>query len=295
MTATLTLVARSGLPEAARNASEALRGLGAQVGEHDWLADDLACDVPFDGPDLTAAGDAVRRALGSEPIDLAVQDARGRRKRLLVADMESTLIRNEMLNELAVFAGCREQVEEVTARAMNGELDFEAAMKERVSLLAGLSVAVLEQTLDGIEVNPGAACLVATMRAHGATTAIASGGFNFYTSRVREHLGLDVDEANELEIVDGKLTGRVVEPARGREAKRETLEKLCRELGVAPEDAAAVGDGANDLAMLAAAGLGVAYHAKPIVAQAARFRVDHGDLTALLYFQGYRQAEFRSS
>lgn len=275
----------------ARVAGE-LRRLGAHVGEPRWLAPGEACDLAFDGLELATAENAARRVLAGEHADLAVQPDAGRRKRLLVADMESTVIRNEMLDELADIAHCRDAVADVTARAMNGELDFREALEKRVARLAGLPVAALERAFERLEITPGAAELVGTMRAHGAATALVSGGFGFFAERVRRRLGFGFQESNELEIAGGRLTGRVVEPVRDRAAKLATLERLCRERGLAPGDAAAAGDGANDLAMLAAAGLGVAFRAKPAVARAARFRVDHGDLAALLYFQGYRRAEF---
>ncbi|HEX9731110.1 MAG TPA: phosphoserine phosphatase SerB [Thermoanaerobaculia bacterium] len=276
----------------AERAAAALRRLGAAVDAPCWLADGEACDLVFAGLEPAAAEAAARRALAGEAVDLAAQPAAGRRKRLLVADMESTVIANEMLDELAELAGCGAAVAAVTARAMNGELDFRAALEERVARLAGLPVAAVGQALARLEVTAGAAVLVATMRAHGAFTALVSGGFGVFAEPVRRRLGFDLRESNELEIAAGRLSGRVVEPVRDRAAKLRTLERLCRERSLEPGDAAAVGDGANDLAMLAAAGLGVAFRARPSVARAARFRVDHADLTALLYFQGYRRAEF---
>lgn len=302
----LTLVASSNSsPLAPSLAAEALGPIaartGARVGEPIWLADDIACDLPIAFPDLTspdsvqpdlaAAENAVRQALGDDPVDVALQPTAGRRKRLLVADMESTIIRNEMLDELADFADCRQQVEEITARAMNGELDFRAALDERVGLLSGLSTKVLEASMQRLEITAGAATLVATLRAHGVYTALVSGGFTYFTERVKERLGFDEQEANQLEIEGGRLTGRVLEPLKDRAAKLRALERLCGERGLIHEDAATVGDGANDLSMLEAAGLGVAFHAKPSVAQVARFRIEYGDLTTLLYFQGYAQAD----
>lgn len=290
----LTLVTPAAAGRAAERAAAALRRLGARVDAPRWLAEDAACDLAVVGLEPAAAEDAARRALAGKAVDLAAQPAAGRRKRLLVADMESTVIANEMLDELADVAGCGAEVAAVTARAMNGELDFRAALEERVARLAGLPAAALDTALARLVVNPGAAVLVATMRAHGAFTALLSGGFGVFAEPVRRRLGFDLRESNELEIAEGRLTGRVLEPVRDREAKLRALERLCRERALEPRDAAAVGDGANDLAMLAAAGLGVAFRARPAVARAARFRVDHADLTALLYFQGYRRAEFRA-
>lgn len=288
----LTLVRRPGVEPALETALDALRRAGARVAETITLDPGSAVDVPFTHTDPAVAETAVRDALADVDADLAVQSPEGRRKKVLVADMESTVIANEMLDELADFVGCREEVAGITARAMNGELDFRAALEKRVALLEGLGVEVLERTLERLEIDPGAATLVATMRAHGATAALVSGGFDFYAERVARRLGFDVHEANELEIVDGRLTGRVVEPIRDRDTKLRILERLCAERGLDADAACTVGDGANDLAMLRAAGLGVAYRAKPAVRREARYRVEHGDLRTLLDFQGYRREEW---
>jgi phosphoserine phosphatase len=274
--------------EAAR---AAIVAAGAEAGKPDWLAPGIACDIAVDAADSAAAETAARRALDGAPVDLALQPAAGRRRRLLVADMESSIIRNEMLDELAEFAGIRDRIADITRRAMNGELDFAAALRERVGLLKGLDAVILEQAAARIELMPGAAALVGTMRAHGAYTALVSGGFRVFTRRVAEALGFDEDNANVLEIAAGKLAGTVAEPILGRDAKLATLKRLAASRGLALADTLGVGDGANDLDMLKAAGLGVAFHAKPVVAAAARVRVDHGDLTALLYLQGYRAGE----
>ncbi|MGE4218872.1 MAG: phosphoserine phosphatase SerB [Alphaproteobacteria bacterium] len=273
-------------------AADALGAAGARTGTPDPLAEGFAADIPFEGIDTATADAAARTALAGRRLDLGAQTATGRRKRLLVADMESTIIENEMLDELADELGLREQIAGITARAMNGELDFAAALRERVGLLAGLPEAALERAGRRIRAVPGAAVLVATMRAHGAFCALVSGGFTYYTGRVRREIGFDIDQANRLEVADGKLTGRVGEPILGREAKEAALRRLAAERGIGVTDAIAVGDGANDLAMLAVAGAGVAFRAKPIVAAQARLRVDHADLTALLYLQGYRRAAF---
>jgi phosphoserine phosphatase len=208
--------------------------------------------------------------------------------------MESTIIENEMLDELAEERGIRDQIAAITARAMAGELDFEDAIRERVAMLEGMDTTVLDRARSVIRITPGAAALVATMRHHGAYCALVSGGFDVFTGWVRQRLGFDCDQANRLEIADGALTGRLHEPILGRSAKREALSRLAGKQGIALSQSIAVGDGANDLDLLAAAGLGVAYHAKPIVAESARARIDHGDLTALLYLQGYRQEEIRA-
>jgi phosphoserine phosphatase len=205
--------------------------------------------------------------------------------------MESTLIRNEMLDELADFVGLRDKITAITERAMNGELDFESAIDARVALLKDLPETVLEKCAEVIAYTPGADALVATMRRSGAKTVLVSGGFDFYTKKVRETLGMDVDFANRLGIEGGRLTGKVLRPVLGRQAKYETLVRLASEAGLPLSATVAVGDGANDLDMLLAAGLGIAFHAKPSVAARAKWRVDHGDLTALLYAQGYRGDE----
>jgi phosphoserine phosphatase len=268
-----------------------LRSGGAMVGTPDWLAPEIACDIPFDGPpdgSLYGSGSG----LGMTGIDAVVVPAAYRRKRLLVADMESTIIENEMLDELADFLGLREPIAAITARAMNGEIDFAAALNERVGLLKGLPVARLDEAAQRIRFTPGAATLVATMKADGAYCALVSGGFTHFTALVREALGFDYDGANILCHDGATLAGTVEPPILGKEAKLAALNELCAQRGIAPDDAVAAGDGANDLPMLKAAGLGVAFHAKPIVAAAVHARIRHGDLTALLYLQGYRQSDF---
>jgi phosphoserine phosphatase len=268
-----------------------LRGAGAETAPLDWLAYGVAVDLPFGGMDLADAVDLAVEAIEDAPIDAVAQPGEGRRKRLLVADMESTIIENEMLDELADEVGLRDHIAAITARAMNGELDFEGALRERVGLLKGLEEAALARTREKIRITPGARALVATMRRNGAYCALVSGGFSYYTDYVRDALGFDVDQANRLEIRDGKLTGAVIDPILGRDAKRERLRALAETQHAPAEATMAVGDGANDLDMLAEAGLGVAYHAKPMVARSARARIDHADLTALLYLQGYREDE----
>ena len=218
----------------------------------------------------------------------------GRRKRLLVADMESTLIENEMLDDLAAMVGIGEEVASITRAAMNGELDFKNAVRERVALLTGLPIERMEEAAARIRLMAGARTLVQTMKAHGAYTAIVSGGFLFFTNQVRGWLGADFDQANNLEIASGSLTGEVSEPVLDRDGKLNALKRLARERGLTIEQTLSVGDGDNDLPMLQAAGLGVAFHAKKRVAEAVGVRIDHGDLTALLYLQGYRRSEFVS-
>lgn len=281
-------------PETAQAAATTMAASGAQTGEIVWLARNVACDIPFSGIGSEKAAEALQRVTAGKPIDIVTQSTTGRKKSLLVADMESTIIENEMLDELAAAQGIGNAIADITARAMAGELDFEGALRARVAMLKGLDESALEQALSAIRIMPGAAALVATMRAHGAFCALVSGGFRYYTGWVRRRLGFDYDQSNQLEIVDGTLSGEVLDPILGRDAKREALLRLSAEQGITPAMAITVGDGANDLAMLDAAGLGVAYHAKPIVAESAKVRIDHGDLTALLFMQGYRLDEFRN-
>ncbi len=276
-----------------RTAAQAIIGAGGKAGDADWLAKSIACDLPLGGITPKQATEAVRARLKGRPVDFVAQETTGRRKQLLVADMESTIIENEMLDELAAACGIGEAIADITARAMAGELDFERAIRARVGMLQGLGTEALESSLKAIRMTPGAKALIATMRAHGANCALVSGGFQFYTEWVRQRLGFDYDQSNRLEIANGTLTGNVHEPILGRDAKREALLRLADEQDIAIEAALTVGDGANDLAMREAAGMGVAYHAKPVVAESARARIDHGDLTALLYLQGYRQSDFR--
>jgi phosphoserine phosphatase len=263
---------------------------GATAAKPVWLAPQRACDIACDGDPQTVAH-RVRAALSDQPVDANVVPVEGRRKQLLVADMESTIIENEMLDELADFVGARDRVAEITRRAMNGELDFGAAVRERVGLLRGLPEKVLQAAMQRVRIMPGAAELVATMRKHGAYTALVSGGFTWFTGRIKERLGFDMHQANELVVLGGHLMGRVAEPILGREAKETALRKLAADRGLTPEAAIAVGDGANDLPMLKAAGLGVAFHAKPAVAAEVTVRIINGDLRSLLYLQGYRDDE----
>jgi phosphoserine phosphatase len=297
----LTLIAGAGgAPEwsrVLRIARAALEPLGAHLDGVDWLAAERAADIGFDDVDPDQAESAVRvaviREIGTLPLDLVAQPRAGRRKRLLVADMESTIIANEMLDELADILGLGARVSEVTRRAMNGEIDFAAALRERVALLAGFPASALDEAANRIRINPGAAELVATMRAGGAYTALVSGGFRAFTRLVKARLGFDVEIDNELMISEGRIAGSVREPILGREAKLAMLNALTADRRLTLADPLAVGDGANDLAMLEAAGLGIAYHAKPIADEHARHRIRHADLTALLYAQGYREAEIR--
>ena len=252
------------------------------------LASGEAADI-----ELPAAPDMalVRAALDGAAIDAIATPAEGRRKALLVADMDSTIVTGETLDELADFAGLKDRIAAITARAMNGELDFKAALRERVAMLQGLPLDALERTWQRVRLTPGARELVATMRAHGAYAALVSGGFSFFTSRVAALCGFDLHRSNTL-LDDGTaLIGRVGEPILDRDTKLATLTGLAAERGLELSATLAVGDGANDLDMLRAAGLGVAFHAKPIVAAAVQARVDHAGLRALLFAQGYRAEE----
>jgi phosphoserine phosphatase len=248
-------------------------------------AADIACAVP---PDL----DLVRAALDGAPIDAIAQPAGQRKKSLLIADMDSTIVQGETLDDLAEFAGIGEKIAAITRRAMNGELDFKAALRERVAMLKGLDLGALEKTWQQVRLTPGARELVATMRAKGALTALVSGGFTFFTGKVTAQLGFDVHRSNTL-LNDGSvLTGQVGEPILDRDSKLAALIELATQRGVKLQATLAVGDGANDLDMIRAAGLGVAFHAKPIVAKEARAKVDHADLRALLFVQGYPASTF---
>lgn len=260
-----------------------------------WLAPGEAAELHLtvEAPVVAEAiTDAIATELAREPIDQALLCAAGRRKRLLVADMESTMIAEECLDALAAEAGIGAEVAAMTAKAMRGELDFDAALRNRVALLKGTPVARLEQLRDRLTPLPGAATLVATMRAHGAYTALVSGGFTFFSAAVATRLGFDSHFANELAVRDGKIEGSITPPLLDRAAKAAHLRSLARAHGLTPADALAVGDGANDVDMVQIAGLGVAYRGKPLLAGAADAVIRHADLTALLYLQGYRRADF---
>ena len=263
-------------------------------GETQWLAPNEAADFSFasdEAPRVLA--DAFRGAVEPYPIDVIVQPKAGRRKKLFLADMDSTMIGQECIDELADFVGLKTQVSAITERAMRGELAFEPALRERVALLQGLDLAVITQILaERITYTPGGRALVRTMRANGAYTALVSGGFTLFTGPVSQHLGFHEHRSNELIVETGRLAGRVAEPILGKEAKRAALQDLSRINQLHPHETMAVGDGANDLAMLQEAGLGVAFHAKPAVAEAAAARIDYADLSALLFAQGYARDEF---
>ena len=257
------------------------------------LSDGEAAEIPCNAHSFSQPSiGTIRGAFAGKPIDVLFTRSRGQRKGLLVADMDSTIVSSETLDELAGQAGVGEKVAAITARSMNGEIDFADALRARVALLRGLDTAALEHTLAATRLTSGVRTLVATMRAHNARCALVSGGFTWFTSRIAAMCGFDEHHANTLEEADGLLTGRVGEPILGRLAKQELLVRLAEERGVRLAATLAVGDGANDLGMLAHAGLGIAFHAKPVVRQAVEARIDHADLRALLFAQGYPASAF---
>ncbi len=260
-------------------------------GEFRWLQEGVACEFPLE--DRPADWRKTWQSLQDRGVDLVIQPAEGRRKRMLLADMDSTMIQQECIDELADEAGFGARVAAITARAMNGELVFEDALRERVGLLAGLPESVIDKVLETrITAMPGGAELVKTMKDNGGYCALVSGGFTDFTESVGHGLGFDENRANRLEIIDGVLTGKVIPPILGREAKVEALQDITARLGIGLDQVIAVGDGANDLGMLKRAGTGVALHAKPSVAAQCDVQINFGDLTALLFVQGYAREEF---
>ncbi|MFF0924927.1 phosphoserine phosphatase SerB [Rhizobium leguminosarum] len=276
-------------PEIAEQAAKAVKASGLY-----WLADGIACDIALrDGTDAQEAEANILAVVSSAPIDLVIQEQETRRKKLLIADMDSTMIGQECIDELAAEVGLKEKVATITARAMNGEIAFEPALRERVALLKGLPISVVDEVIaKRITLTPGGPELIATMKSKGHYTALVSGGFTVFTSRIAATLGFDENRANTLLEDGGILSGFVAEPILGKQAKVDALNEISARLGISPEEAMAVGDGANDLGMLHLAGAGVALHAKPAVAAEAQMRINHGDLTALLYIQGYRKTDF---
>lgn len=273
------------------DARDALNALGAETGKPDWLATDIACDILFEDISADQAEAAVRSRLGDAAVDVFAQVTVGRRKSLLLADMDSTIVTRETLDDLAVFAGIKDEVAAITARAMNGELDFSAALRERVGMLKGLPLSALEEAWKAVEMSPGAQQAVKTMAANGTHCVLISGGFKFFTERARKIAGFHEDMSNEF-IYDGdKLAGTVREPILTKDVKLKTLIEMSGARGLPLTATVAVGDGANDVPMLKAAGLGVAYRGKPTVRAEAPARIDYADLTALLYAQGYRQSD----
>jgi len=278
------------------DAATVTRGRAAlpDAGEPRWLAEGNAADIPFSaspGVDQRAIAEQLRAILTG--VDVVVQKSANRRKKLFLADMDSTMIGQECIDELADFAGLKAHVAAITERAMRGEIAFEPALRERVALLKGLPLKTIDEVIEKrLTLTPGGRALVATMHANGAFTCMVSGGFTLFTDVIAKKVGFNETRANRLMLDGDTLAGRVQEPIFGRETKRATLIELRTRLGLAKDDTLVTGDGANDMDMIAEAGLGVAYHAKPKVAAAAPARIDHGDLTALLYAQGYKQDEF---
>ena len=289
MTHTATLIGPDAL-----NALRRARATFPHAGEPTALGPDAA-DISFTpdaGADQRAVAETMRAAVGA-PFDLVVQPAANRRKKLFLADMDSTMIGQECIDELADFVGLKAHVAAITERAMRGEIEFEPALRERVALLKGLPVSVVDEVIEKhITLTPGGRTLVATMRKNGAFTCLVSGGFTLFTTRIAAMIGFNEARANVLMVDGGKLAGLVQEPIFGRQTKRATLIELRNKFALSPGDTLVTGDGANDLDMITEAGLGVAYHAKPKVAAAAPARIEHNDLSALLYVQGYRREEF---
>jgi phosphoserine phosphatase len=315
MTFVATLISNPAAPALDTATIERARAVLPSPQEPIWLDPGIAADIPFiptpknsqvigtsraignsESIDTRAVADRMRAALAGAPVDVVVQRATGRRKALFLADMDSTMIGQECIDELADHIGVKSHVAAITERAMRGEIEFAAALRERVALLKGLRASAADEVIDErIRLTPGARTLVATLRKNGAYTCLVTGGFTLFSQRIAALIGFDENRANTLVVdADNCLTGEVAEPIFGREAKLATLIELTRTFALGQENTLVAGDGANDIAMIQAAGLGVAYHAKPKVAEAAAARIDHGDLTALLYAQGYRRDEFVS-
>jgi phosphoserine phosphatase len=297
MSLVATLICNPANPALDSTVIDGARAILPSAGPAKWLWDEVAADIPFgDGhEDIAAIATRLREAREDLPIDIVVQPVLGRRKKLFLADMDSTMIGQECIDELADFVGLKAHVAAITERAMRGEIAFEPALRERVALLKGLSVDVVDKAIaERITLTPGGRELVATMRAHGAYTCLISGGFTLFTRAIAAQIGFQENRGNQLIVENGKLTGEVREPIIGRDAKFATLIELREGFDLDNIDTLVAGDGANDLGMIQAAGLGVAFHAKPTVAAAAAARIDHGDLTALLCAQGFTRAEFVS-
>ena len=294
MDSVVILIAAPGSRAISETLAKALGEL--MTAQPQWLCENEALQAAVSAATFASLGPELQRLVRDLPIDVALVPAANRRKRLLIADMDSTMIGQECIDELGTLAGVGERIKEITARAMRGELDFEAALKARLQLMKGLPEGAIAQVLtERITFTPGGRTLIATMKAHGAYAALVSGGFVQFTSYVAQNLGFDEDRANELLIADGRLTGGVGEPILGQDAKVQALDEITARLGITVADALAVGDGANDIPMLRKAGLGVALHAKPKVQEQAAVRINHGDLTALLYLQGYAVKDFAAA
>ncbi|MBT3305567.1 MAG: phosphoserine phosphatase SerB [Alphaproteobacteria bacterium] len=290
----LTLIAPQGAlnDSIIASATEALSRLGADTTPPDWLSEGEACDISFSGPDLEIANEAMQDALDGAGVDFCVQGSENRRKKILIADMDSTIVTSETLDDLAAHVGRGPEIAAITQRSMLGEIDFAEAVHERIAMLKGLEVSTFQETLDEVTLSPGAETLVRTMTAGGAYTALVSGGFDNFTGPVAAMAGFDEHRANRFEIEGGRLTGQVIEPVLRPEDKLNALIELSSEHGVPISQTLAIGDGANDVPMIRAAGLGIAYRGKPITKQATDAHLDHTDLTSALFAQGYRRSEF---
>jgi phosphoserine phosphatase len=264
------------------------------TGKEEWLAEKEACDLFIDSPlSTTGIAGQARKALSGTAVDAVCTSTEGRRKKLLISDMDSTVINQECIDELGDAIGLGSQIREITAAVVNGEISFSDALRERLALMKGTERDLLEQIYkERVSLKAGARTLVQTMRRHGAFCILVSGGFSFFTSRIAERIGFHDHQGNELVFEDAKLTGEVKEPILGRSAKLNTLMQLCAEKGIEPSSVLAVGDGANDIKMIKAAGLGVAFHGSQSLRDAANACIDHNDLTALLYIQGFSKSEF---
>ena len=295
MSLVATLICNPANPALDSTVLDGARAILPSAGPAQWLFDEVAADIPFgDGSeDIGAVAQRLREAREDLPVDIVVQPRAARRKKLFLADMDSTMIGQECIDELADLVGLKAHVAAITERAMRGEIAFEPALRERVALLKGLSTDVVDKVIkERITLTPGGRELVATMRAHGAGTCLISGGFTLFTQAIAEKIGFQENRGNELIVRDGKLTGEVKDPILGRAAKLATLIELREAFDLDNIDTLVVGDGANDLGMIGEAGLGVAFHAKPAVAASAAAGIDYGDLTALLYAQGFKREEF---
>ena len=269
-----------------------LREMNARTTNPDWLTRGVACDIPFENLGLKKADTAIKKVLKNFQIDIISQKNFNRKKKLLIADMDATIILGETLDNLATLANCKEKVAKITEQAMNGEIHFVEAIKRRIELLKGLSLENLEKAKAEIELTPGAGELVQTMKANGAVTMLISGGLSIFTDHVRQLIGFDKAKGNDFEMVDNKLTGRLIEPVINKDAKLENFKLFAATNHISSADTIAVGDGANDIPMLLEAGTAIAFHAKPIVNETIDLSIKYSDLTALLYIQGYRSSDF---
>jgi phosphoserine phosphatase len=291
----LTLVCSTASELSSRRVDQICENLivhGAEISTPIWLSDNQACDIPFNCLSIEEADKIGRDSISSDPIDILPQPQKNRKKKLLIADMDSTIIQGETLDDMAKLAGIGPQIAAITARAMNGEILFSDALRERVAMFSGLSASFLNQIADGLVLTSGAETLVRTMVAQGAYTALVSGGFRCFTEIVAQRVGFDFNKGNDIEIIKNHFSGKIIEPIVSKITKQNTLETLAQERKIEMEETLAVGDGANDLPMLHAAGLGIAYHAKPIVVAQVNAKVEYTDLTTLLFYQGYRKSEF---